>query len=126
MNNNLNTIKKYINEHISDGAKNLQDYLNRLYKNTKIRNQLNNDEWENVIEFTYQQLLAHSMQDGVISDIEKQELLNIRNLKTEWGQTKDTIKFKLTASIASVEKSHNHDKFSPPKPTPWDNQWNKK
>lgn len=56
MNNNLNTIKKYINEHISDGAKNLQDYLNKLYKNPKVKSQLNNDEWENVIEFTYQQL----------------------------------------------------------------------
>ncbi len=60
----------------------------------------------------------------MISEIERQELLNIKNLKNQWGQSKDAIKFKLTASISNVEKSHKH--FEQPKPTPWDNQWNQK
>ncbi len=61
MNNNLEIIKKHIVDHLDEGINNTYNYLNKLYENPKVKNQLNNDEWDSVIDFTYQQLLAHSM-----------------------------------------------------------------
>jgi hypothetical protein len=67
------------------------------------------------------------LSDESLRELAEEELQNIKNLKGQWGQNKDSLKFRINTSLNNVEKSHHHnDKYETPKPSPWDNNKNKK
>lgn len=130
LNNEALVIADYMNQYIASNNVDCADKLSQLRFNPKLENKLEEEQWDLIIDYAYQDLLAHSMEDGVISDIERVELAKLMNLKAEFrNTTKEAIKYKITSAVQIVEKSHEHDKFSnpyqPPKPTPWDHE-NKK
>lgn len=120
-------VADHMNQYVSGNNIECADRLTQIKYNPKIENKLDDEQWDLVIDYVYQNLLAHSMEDGVISDIERVELAKLQNLKAEFrNTTKEAIRFRLTNSVQTVEKSHDHNKFAnpyaPPKPTPWDNK----
>ncbi len=120
-------IADHMNQYIAGNNIECAARLEQIKYNPKIENKLDYEQWDLVIDYVYQNLLAHSMEDGIISDVEKVELAKLQNLKAEFkNTTKEAIKYRLTNAVVTVEKSHDHNKFpnpySPPKPTPWDNQ----
>lgn len=130
LNSEALVIADYMNQYIASNNVDCADKLSQLRFNPKLENKLEEEQWDLIIDYAYQDLLAHSMEDGVISDIERVELAKLMNLKAEFrNTTKEAIKYKITSAVQIVEKSHEHDKFSnpyqPPKPTPWDHE-NKK
>lgn len=123
LNNEAKVIADYMNQYIANDKIDCADKLSELRFNPKLENKLDEEQWDYVIDYVYQNLLAHSMEDGVISDVERMELAKLMNLKAEFkNTTKEAIKFKLTNSVNVVERSHTHNPYAPPKPTPWDNQ----
>lgn len=123
LNNEAKVIADYMNQYIANDKIDCADKLTELRFNPKLENKLEEDQWDYVIDYVYQNLLAHAMEDGVISEVERVELAKLMNLKAEFkNTTKEAIKFKLTNSVNTVERSHTHNPYAPPKPTPWDNQ----
>lgn len=119
----------YMNQYISSDNVNCAEKILELRFNSQLDNKLDDEQWGFLIDYVYKDLLAHSMDDGIISDIERIELAKLNNLKFEFKNTsKEAIKFRLSNSVQNVEKSHNyHDNksiYTAPKPTPWDKKDN--
>lgn len=115
-------IADYMNQYIANDKIDCADKLTELRFNPKLENEIEEEQWDYLIDYVYQNLLAHSMEDGVISDIERTELNKLMNLKAEFrNTTKEAIQYRLTNSIQTVEKSHEH-LYAALKPSPWDNQ----
>lgn len=116
----------YMNQYIASDNVDCAEKLIELKFNNKIENKLNEEQWDFIIDYVYKDLLSHSMEDGIISDVERAELEKLMNLKLEFkNTTKDAIKFRLNNSVQTVENSHQHQSpYLKLKPTPWDNEKN--
>lgn len=133
LNNKALVIADYMNQYIASENIDCADKLTQLRFNPKLEDKLEEEQWDLVIDYAYQNLLAHAMEDGVISNIERIELANLMNLKSDFrNTTREAIKYKIMSAVQIVEKSHEHEKLShpytmpTPKPTPWNWNDNKK